>query len=147
MHELKERMAYIKGLSSGLNLNENSPEGRILLEMMELLDGIVRAVDQLAVQQNDLEEYLGAVDEDLTDLEQDFYDEYDDYDDYEEEDLVCEACDEADDDIQYLEMECPHCHGTVFVDSTVFDDDEVVEVLCPECHETILVNDEAPVTT
>ncbi|MFC4769140.1 CD1247 N-terminal domain-containing protein [Effusibacillus consociatus] len=146
MHQLKERMAYIKGLTSGLDVNRNTPEGRVLLEIIDLMDAVIHSVDRLNIHQEDLEEYVSAIDEDLTDLENDFYGEYDDedidvYEVYEDEDG------EQDDDIEYLEMECPNCQETVFVDCTVFDDDDVVEVLCPECHETILVNDDSPVTT
>lgn len=145
MEELKERMAYIRGLSAGMNLDQKSPEARILFEMMDLLDGVVRSVDRLTIQNDDLEEYVAAIDEDLTDLENDFYDEYGD-DNVEVFELT-DDMDDDDDDIEYLEMECPNCQETVFVDATVFDDDDVVEVLCPECHETILVNDDTTVTT
>lgn len=145
MHDLKERLAYIKGLSAGMNLNQNSPEGRILVEMMDLLDDVVRSIARLSVQQDDLEEYVGAIDEDLTDLETDYYDEYDE--DLDVYGLSEDDEEEDDDDIEYLEMECPNCQETVFVDADVFEDEEVVEVLCPECHETILVNDDAQVTT
>lgn len=143
MQHLKERMAYIKGLAAGVDLNHNSPEGRILVEMLDLLDEVVGATNRLKMYQEDLEEYVGAIDEDLTDLENDFYDEYDE----EFEDL--EILDEADDleGIEYLEMQCPNCKELVYVDQNVFDDDDVVEVLCPECREVILVNDDTPVVT
>lgn len=141
MQELKERMAYVKGLAAGTDLNRNSPEGRILAEMMDLLDEVIRAVDKLQIYHEDLEEYVGAIDEDLTDLENDFYDEYDEQID------AYGSTDETDDldDIEYLELECPNCKELVYVDQDVFDDDDVVEVLCPECHEVILMNDDTPV--
>lgn len=141
MQGLREKMAYIKGLATGTNLNLNSPEGRVLGEMLDLLDEIVRTVDKLQTYHEDLEEYVNAIDEDLTELEADFYDEYD-------ETAVDDEPfdDEIDlDTIEYLEMECPNCKETVYVDQNVFDDDDVVEVLCPDCHEVILVNDDTPV--
>lgn len=141
MQGLKEKMAYIKGLATGTNLNLNSPEGRVLGEMMDLLDEIVRTVDKLQTYHEDLEEYVNTIDEDLTELEADFYDEYDEtaMDDEPTDDEIDL------DTIEYLEMECPNCKETVYVDQNVFDDDDVVEVLCPDCHEVILVNDDTPV--
>lgn len=142
MQELKERMAYIRGLTDGVDLNATTPEGRILVEMMDLMQQMVQSIDLLQESQGNMEEYVAAIDEDLTDLENDFYDEYDeDIDDFE----ITNPDDDL--DINYVEMECPNCQETVFVDQDVFNDDAVVEVLCPECHETILVNDDTPVTT
>jgi ribosomal protein S27E len=144
MEELKERMAYIRGLTAGVDLNHTTPEGRILVEMMDLMHQMVKSIDLLQDSQGNMEEYVAAIDEDLTDLENDFYDEYDEaFGDFEVTDS------DSDDDmhINYVEMECPNCQETVFVDQDVFNDDAVVEVLCPECHETILVNDDTPVTT
>ncbi|GAX90900.1 CD1247 N-terminal domain-containing protein [Effusibacillus lacus] len=141
MQNLKERVAYVQGLANGLKVSGNTPEGRILQEVMDLLEDVVRALDRVHVSQADLEEYVAAIDEDLTDLENDYYEEYDEYVDNDLSDM------DEDDELEYFEMECPNCHETVFVDSDVYEDDEVVEVLCPECHEAILVNDDTPVTT
>ena len=141
MHQLKERMAYLKGLAEGLNVGQSTPEGRVLVGMMDIMNEIVRSVDRLQGLQEQLEEYIEAVDDDLTDLENEFYDDYEE-DEYDEdlEDL------DLDDDtaIEYMEMTCPNCSETVFVDEDVFDSDEIVEVLCPECNETVLVNDQSP---
>ena len=141
MHQLKERMAYLKGLAEGLNVGQGTPEGRVLVGMMEIMNEIVRSVDRLQVSQEQLEEYIEAVDDDLTDLENEFYEdcEEDEYD----EDLE-DLDDELDEDtaIEYMEMTCPNCGETVFVDEDVFGSDEIVEVLCPECNETVLINDQ-----
>ncbi|KEO82639.1 CD1247 N-terminal domain-containing protein [Tumebacillus flagellatus] len=151
MKGVKERLAYLRGLAEGLNVGQNSPEGRVLVEMMDVLQAMSRSLDNLELTQAHLEEYIEAVDDDLTDLENEFYDEYDedldellldDEDEY-DEDLDLDCYDEDEDTaIAYIEVNCPNCGETVFVDEDVFDGDEVVEVLCPECNETVLVNDE-----
>jgi DNA-directed RNA polymerase subunit delta len=143
MERIRERLAYLRGLSEGLNVGQNSPEGRILHGLLEILDEMVAAMERLDHAQEDLEEYVAAVDEDLSDLEDDFYDEYDEEDEWTAEDI-----DEDDMDavhaLDCTEMVCPNCKETVYVDKDVFTDEDVVEVLCPECHETILVNDSSP---
>ncbi|MGZ4107374.1 MAG: CD1247 N-terminal domain-containing protein [Tumebacillaceae bacterium] len=132
MHQIKEKMAYLKGLAEGLNVGTNSPEGRVLVGIMDVMNEMISSLDRLHLLQDQLEGYIEAVDDDLTDLENEFFDEYD-------EDL--ELDDENDTAIEYMEMTCPSCGETVFVDEEVFENDEVVEVLCPECNETVLVND------
>jgi endogenous inhibitor of DNA gyrase (YacG/DUF329 family) len=143
MHQIKEQLAYLRGLTEGLNVGENSSEGRVLVGIMHVMDEMVRSMDRLHMANSQLEEYVEAIDDDLTDLEDEFYDEYADEFEFEyDEDL--EDLDYDDDAIEYMEMSCPNCHETVFVDEDVFDDDEVVEVLCPECQETVLISEESP---
>ncbi|BCJ85931.1 CD1247 N-terminal domain-containing protein [Effusibacillus dendaii] len=147
MQDLKERMAYIMGLTAGLNVDQNSAEGRILIEVLDLLDDVIRSLDTIHVQQNDLEEYVAAIDEDLTDLENDFYDEYNEEEDDVQLYSVYGSTEAEDDDVEYLEIECPNCKQMVFVDSDLFEADDVAEVLCPECNETILVNEDVSMST
>lgn len=138
MNQIKERLAYLKGLAEGLNVGQSTPEGRVLAGMMEVMNEMARSLDRLTLMQDQLEEYIEAVDDDLGDLEEVFYGEDLEDDDFEyDEDL------ELDDDtaIEYLEMNCPNCGETVFVDEDVLKGDEIIEVLCPECQETVLVND------
>ncbi|MCX7571453.1 hypothetical protein OS242_15995 [Tumebacillus sp. DT12] len=140
MQQIKERLAYLKGLADGLNVGDNTPEGRVLVGIMDVLSEVASEMDRLTARSEQLEEYIEAIDDDLTDLESDLFDEYD-----EDLDVDVEFEEEEDDDdlaIEYLEMNCPNCNETVFVDADVFENDEVVEVLCPECKETVLVNDD-----
>lgn len=145
MHQFKEKLAYIRGLAEGLNVGQGTPEGRVLVGLMEAMQEMTRVMDQMQMRQTDLEEYVEAIDDDLTDLEDDLYGEYLEFEDDFDEDLDLDDFEDDDDTaIEYMEMTCPRCDETVFVDEDVFDDDDVVEVLCPECNETVLVND--PVT-
>jgi phage FluMu protein Com len=143
MQQVKEKLAYLKGLAEGLNVGQGTSEGRVLVGLMEAMHDMARAVERLQTQQYYLEEYVEAIDDDLTDLEDDLYEEYEvedlDFDDEYDDDL--EFGDDDDTAIEYMEMTCPRCDETVFVDEDVFDNDEVVEVICPECNETVLVND------
>jgi DNA-directed RNA polymerase subunit delta len=143
LHQIKERLAYLKGLADGLNIGETTPEGRVLVGIMDMLSEMSTEMERLRARTDQLEEYIEAVDDDLTDLENGILD--DDYDaDLEDSEVEHEEDveDEDDSSIEYMEINCPNCGETVFVDSDVFESDEVVEVLCPECKQTVLVNDE-----
>ncbi|HEU4965655.1 MAG TPA: hypothetical protein VFV52_17740 [Bacilli bacterium] len=158
MQQIKERLAYLRGLAEGLNVGAGSPEGRVLVGILDVLGDMSSAYERMNGSIGQIEEYIEAVDDDLTDLENEFYDfdddEYDedlelayDMDEDELDELAFPIEDDDDTAIEYLEMTCPNCHETVFVDEDVFTNDEIIEVLCPECKETILVNDDSPAVT
>lgn len=96
MDYLLKRVAYLQGLADGFEIDETSKEGKLLLEIIDVLSDIV---DEVKDSNKDLENYVDMVEEDLSELEDyvydnddyEFDDNYEDYDDYEdfddEEDL------------------------------------------------------------
>lgn len=132
MNYLYERVAYLRGLAEGMGLSEESKEGKILLNMIDILEDFADAIDELNQEVKDLDEYVETVDEDLAAVEDELYGEMedDDYDDEEEE------------DIDFIEIECPNCHETIYLDEDlVYDTEDESEVICPSCHEKIHFED------
>ncbi|TDA67782.1 MAG: AraC family transcriptional regulator [Clostridia bacterium] len=116
MKDLRKRVAYLRGLMDGLQVNTASNEGRVLGEVVSILEDMSDGMMDLYSSQDELEKYVESVDEDLSELEDQVNDE-----------------DFADDD-DYIEVECPQCHDTVYFDPEILDDDDtVVEVTCPNC--------------
>ncbi|SCY98538.1 CD1247 N-terminal domain-containing protein [Alkaliphilus peptidifermentans] len=126
MEYLYEKVAYLKGLADGLDIKESSKEGKILLSIIDILEDYADAIVELGEEQDDLTEYVEALDEDLMDVEDELFED----DDYEDED--------DDDDIDFAEVECPYCSEEIYVDEDLIDEDEI-EVVCPKCHRTITV--------
>lgn len=123
---IKEKVAYLQGLTNGMDINGETREGRLLLNVVDLLDDMAVVIEEVRSQHNDLELYVESIDEDLTVLEDDFYDietieTDDDYDEFEEE------------GIDFVEVECPSCHETVHFEKNLLDEDEAVEITCPNC--------------
>ncbi|WP_371369470.1 hypothetical protein SRRS_26250 [Sporomusa rhizae] len=127
MRNLKEKVAYLHGLTQGLNVNEHSSEGKILLQIIDVLDSFADEVQHVNLVQMELEEYVESMDEDLTDLEEEIYEEEYDIDD-DDEDMYEEV---FEDDM--VEVACPECHELVTFESDILDDDEAIEVTCPYC--------------
>ncbi|OEF98429.1 CD1247 N-terminal domain-containing protein [Desulfuribacillus alkaliarsenatis] len=81
-----ERISYMKGLAEGLELDYSTKEGRLLKEMIHVMEDMSFELQQLQSMSEDMEDYVVAIDDDLQLLEQDFYEEdldeldYDDYD-------------------------------------------------------------------
>lgn len=125
MHDLRSRVAYLQGLSSGIDLDENTKEGKLLVGIINVLEDFANYVDELEEAQEQIEDYLESIDEDLYQLEDTVYDG--------------EYVDGGDD---YLEVECPNCGETVCFEASILEDDETVEVACPNCDEVVFVNDD-----
>lgn len=79
MESLTKRIAYLKGLSDGLKIGEDSKEGRIVSEVVLLLDEMLVEMKTLQLRMQETEAYVEAVDEDLNNLELFVYDEDDLY--------------------------------------------------------------------
>ena len=74
MGEIREQVAYLKGLAEGLNVGE-SAEGKLIVKMFDVLDSIADAFDDVDDEIEELEEYIEAVDEDLSEIEEIFEDD------------------------------------------------------------------------
>lgn len=123
MAKTKERVAYLHGLTKGLSVSERTPEGKAILHIIDVLEDIADDVECMHMQQQDLETYVETLDEDLNDLEEDFYE---DISEYEEADFV--------------EMRCPVCHEEVSFESELLHEKDNVEVSCPHCSSVVYDN-------
>ncbi|HCX04258.1 MAG: hypothetical protein H0S78_13925 [Tissierellales bacterium] len=79
MDFLYEKIAYLNGLLDGMDIDKNgSKEGKALLLVSEILEDIVSIVEDLDVDQEEMEDYVSAIDEDLSSIENEIFDELDD---------------------------------------------------------------------
>ncbi|MBO8137309.1 MAG: AraC family transcriptional regulator [Desulfotomaculum sp.] len=138
MMDLRARVSYLQGLANGLNIPEDSREGQLLQGIVDVLTDFAEEVRELQDSHEQMEEYIEALDEDLYQLEGDFYDETYYLDDDFEEDDDYEKNEKYD---EYVEVNCPRCGETVMFKSDILDDAELIEVTCPNCDEVVFVND------
>ncbi|MBC8545513.1 hypothetical protein H8711_00995 [Clostridiaceae bacterium NSJ-31] len=123
-----ERVAYLRGLTEGLGIDDSSKEGRVIKEMLEVLDDIALTVTDLEDNMAELSEQVDAIDEDLEGLEEIVYDEDDD----DECDCCCD--DDEFDDGDLYEVTCPKCGDEVYVTEDILDDGSIE---CPNCGELL----------
>ena len=67
---LSERISFIKGLADGLELGEETKEAKVLSAIIELLDDMTFAVEELEEQQDLINEDLDDLDEIVGELEE-----------------------------------------------------------------------------
>ena len=113
---ISEKVAYLKGLMEGMNLNADSNEGKLFLAIADVLDEIALEVEDLT------DEVM-----DLGDVEDIVYDDEDE-DDYEDEE------DDEDDEEECYATTCPECEEEIFFDDSVLEDGKVE---CPNCGATL----------
>lgn len=118
MTYLSEKVSYLKGLAEGLGINDDSKEHKIIRAIIDTLEEFADAFSELDASHADLKRYVDTINDDLSEVEDEVFDDDDDY----------------------VEVECPNCHETVYVDEDLFDDEDG-EVVCPNCNETIYVKD------
>ena len=88
--EITEKVAYLKGLAEGMELDTEKKEGKLLAAIIDVLDDIALELQDIEDEQAELSEGLDAVSDDLEDVEDvvfEDWDEDDDEDEYEEDEL------------------------------------------------------------
>ena len=115
---ISEKVAYLKGLAEGLDLDtEKSKEGKLISVMIGILEEGGLSLEDMEENALNLGEEIDALSDDLADVESIVYDEEEDDEDEDEEDG--------------FEVECPNCDEPLFI-----GDDELAEgvVVCPNCN-------------
>lgn len=113
---ISEKVAYLKGLAEGLNLDtEKSKEGKLISVMIGIMEELAMSVEDLEENALNLGEEIDVLSDDLADVEEVVFDEDEDSEDY-------------DDD--WFEVECPSCGADILVDDDALVDGEVE---CPSC--------------
>ena len=116
---ISEKIAYLKGLMEGMNVDTESNEGKLFAAVVDVLDEIALEVEDLTDEVMELGDGLDVISDDLSDVEDIVYDEWDDDDD-----------DDDDEEEECFVTTCPECEEEVYFDETVLEDGEVV---CPNC--------------
>ena len=135
--DICEKIAYIKGLAEGLDLDENTKEGKILAALIDLIGDITEEICDIEDALDDMCDQIDAVDEDLSAVEEIIYDD--------EEGCSCGCgCDEDcdcgcqdgyectchDHDDELYEIECPACNDIIYLDEDMLEEEGIE---CPNC--------------
>lgn len=135
---MTEKVAYIRGLMEGLQLDETKKEVKVLDAVVELLDDMAATLSELEEGYQDMADQLDEVDADLGDLEEEYYGGGCDCDD-DECDCGC-GCDDDDEDLEdmmddcYYEVTCPSCQETICLSEDLIAEGKID---CPNCGETL----------
>lgn len=127
---LTEKVAHLKGLMEGLGIDEGTKEGKVLKYIADILEDMALSVTDLEDETDTLNQYVEEIDEDLGELEDDFYDDECDCCDCDDDCDCCCDFDDEDDIGEFYQVDCPSCGEPVFLDDSI----DPSRVICPSCH-------------
>ena len=113
---ISEKVAYLKGLAEGLDLDvEKSKEAKLISVMIGILEEVAMSIEDLEENDLDLGEEIDVLSDDLADVEEVVFG--DDFDEDEED---------------YFEVACPNCEEPLTIDDEVLAEGVIQ---CPNCEE------------
>jgi len=125
--KLTDRVSYLQGLMDGLQIDDSTKEGKVLIQVADILQELALSVEDLEEEIDEVVELVDTLDEDLGELEEDYY-EFDDDDD-------CDDCDEEyDSEDEFYEVICPTCGDTICLDQEMIEEGSIN---CPNCNESL----------
>lgn len=115
---ISEKVAYLKGLAEGLNLDtEKSKEGKLISVMIGILEEVGLSIEDLEENALALGEEIDVLSDDLADVESVVFEDEEEDEDEEDED-------------DYFEVECPNCEEPLIIDDEAL---AAGEIQCPNC--------------
>ena len=126
-----EKVAYLKGLMEGMNIDRESNEGKLFSVIADILNDVALDIEDLESDVFDLGEDVDAISDDLSDVEDYLFEDEDEDDDEDYDDD--EDCDE-DEEPLFFEVTCPACDNTITVDEDVVN---LGAIQCPNCGEML----------
>lgn len=116
--ELTEKVAYLKGLMEGLGIDKETKEGKVFAAVLDILDDMALTVTDLEDGMELMGDQVDMMDDDLVQLQDDYYGDEDD----------------DDDEGELYEVICPTCKETICIDEGMLDEGEIA---CPSCGEKL----------
>ncbi|QDX93542.1 hypothetical protein EEL32_22345 [Brevibacillus laterosporus] len=140
MEHVEQHLAYLQGLVEGLDPEQAGLEGKALFSLVQLCDDLIAELRTVHVRVEECEQYIEAVDEDLTDLEYLLYDDEEIYEtvheDYQEAMSYREQFSDLDDSDEAYYYEALHTTDRKGIVQHVH------ELECPQCREVLMIKEE-----
>ena len=129
--EITEKVAYLKGLAEGMELDTEKKEGKLLSAIIDVLEDIALELEDIHDETSELADGLDAVSDDLEDVEDVVFGEEDEDEDDEDSEYYE---DDLDEDEDCYATTCHTCEETIYFDESVLEDGQVI---CPNCGEKL----------
>lgn len=137
-----EKVAYLKGLAEGMQLDTEGKEGKLISVIIDILEDVALDVEDLEDSLFDLSEEFDAIVEELDECCCDDCDdddgEYDcshpHHDGHHHHHGDCCHGHDKDDEPVFYEIACPNCENTITVDEDVL---LLEQIECPNCGESL----------
>ena len=129
-----EKVAYLKGLAEGMGIQEDGPQGKLFKVIIDILEDLALDLADTKDSLVDLNDNVEAIGEELSELQDEFYESPCAWCDGCDEDDEDEDDEEEDDEIVFYSMKCPGCGFQLTINEDTLD---LGTFECPECGEVI----------
>ena len=119
MDELRKEVEKFK--SSLSNIDDEKYKS-YFENIQSILNIITDKIEEVVVNQETMEENMQFLDDDLSNIQDELFEEV----------SIDELCDMED---VYIEINCAHCNKPIFMEKSALDSKE--QIPCPYCHENI----------
>lgn len=120
---LEEKVAFLKGLCEGMDIDTEKGEGKLLSKIIEVLGDITEEIALMGEDYEELQAQVDEIDEDLGYVEEDLYGDDEDDDD------CCDCGGHCDFDCE--DIICPNCGEEICLDADLLMEEEAI--VCPAC--------------
>lgn len=133
-----ERVAYLKGLFEGLDIDAEKNVGKVLKGMLDTMEALAVSVTDLEQQNAELLDELDDVYEELSAIEEDFLESGNEIES--DNDVILDS------DETLYQVICPTCGEVIYLDQDLLDEGSITCTACGEELEFDLSEIEEPET-
>ena len=124
--DILEKVAYLRGLCDGLEIKDDTKEGKLLLAIVDVLDSVAVSVSDLEAITDEMSDELDEVAEELLEIEGAL--------DNCDCNCDCDCDDDCDCEDVHFEVVCPSCGDSIMVDEDIIN---LGSIKCPNCSEDL----------
>jgi DNA-directed RNA polymerase subunit RPC12/RpoP len=119
---MEELSKEINNLKSNLSKIKDNEYKEYFKDIYSILETMSQKIEELTINQETIEENIKFMDDDLSNIQDELFEEV--------------SIDELNDmEDEYTEINCSHCNKPIFIEqSTISNNDEIP---CPYCHKNI----------
>ena len=129
-----EKVAYLKGLAEGMEIDKETKEGKLLNVIIDILEDMALDIEDLGENALDLAEEIDEISDDLAEVEDVLFEDEDDCCCCDDDDCDDDCCCGEDDEPLFFEVTCPACNNEITIDEDVL---ELGVIDCPNCGEKL----------
>lgn len=122
---MEELRGKIEELKNSLSKIENEEYKECFNSITSILEIMNEKIEELTINQETLEENIKFMDDDLSNIQDELFEE-----------LSIEELNDIED--EYTEITCVHCHKPVFIEQSTINNN--AEIPCPYCNKNIKNN-------
>jgi len=113
----------LSGLCEGLNITEDTPQGKVLLAIIDVLDTLNDEISQVDFDLLECQNQLEEMDDQLCYMDK----------------LINDNG--TSDEI--IEFECSKCGEELYFNADILEDEDSIEIICPTCQEVVYIHEGA----